>query len=194
MIVDEQSASLAQRLRSERERRGWSLSELASRAAVSKSMISKVERAEASPTAALLGRLSGAFGMTMSSLLENKRAAPNRLVRQANQSVWKDPATGYIRRAICPPGVGCIEVTEITLPPGATVAFPKEAFAFVDQQIWMRQGVLHFLEGELPHVLRRGDHLTLGSPANCAFENRQTTACVYVVVLVRSDAVSRNRG
>ncbi|MGO9450238.1 MAG: helix-turn-helix domain-containing protein [Candidatus Binataceae bacterium] len=194
MIVDELSATLAQRLRRERERRGWSLVELANRAAVSKSMISKVERAEASPTAALLGRLSGAFSMTMSSLLENEPPLPNRLVRQAEQSMWKDPATGYIRRAIRPPGVGRIEVTEITLPPRAMVAFPKEAFAFVDQQIWMRQGVLHFLEGELLHVLRRGDHLTLGAPANCAFENRQKTACVYVVMLVRSDVVPRNPG
>jgi len=186
MIVDSPGESLARRLRAERERRGWSITELASRAAVSKSMISKVERAEASPTAALLGRMSGAFGMTMSSLLEDQPAMPSRLVRRAEQSVWRDPATGYVRRTICAPGRGRVEITEVTLPAGAKVAFPKEAYAFTDHQIWMRKGVLHFIEGKTVHELRAGDHLTLGPPSNCRYENRQRTECVYTVMLVRS--------
>ena len=52
---------LARRLRLEREARGWSLAELAARSGVSKAMISKIERDEVSPTAALLGRTSGAI-------------------------------------------------------------------------------------------------------------------------------------
>jgi transcriptional regulator with XRE-family HTH domain len=183
--VDEVARSLAQRLRREREQRGWALSELARRAAVSKSMISKVERGEASPTASLLGRLAGAFGTTMSSLLAEQPGS-ERLTRRGDQSLWKDPATGYLRRAICPPGAGRIEVTEVTLPAGARVAFPKEAFVFLDQQIWTLRGTLHFAEGAVVHVLRRGDHLTLGPPSDCMFENRQKSACIYVVMLVRS--------
>jgi transcriptional regulator with XRE-family HTH domain len=183
--VDETARSLAQRLHRERELRGWALSELARRAAVSKSMISKVERGEASPTASLLGRLAGAFGTTMSSLLAEP-ACPQRLTRRGDQSLWKDPATGYLRRAICPPGAGRTEVTEVTLPAGARAAFPKEAFAFLEQQIWMLRGTLHFTEGPVVHVLRRGDHLTLGPPSDCTFENHDKNACVYLVMLVRS--------
>ncbi len=56
------AAAIAERIRLEREDRGWSLSELAERSGVSKAMISKIERCEASPTATVLGRLSGAFG------------------------------------------------------------------------------------------------------------------------------------
>ncbi len=149
-------------------------------------MISKVEREEASPTAVLLGRMSAAFGITMSNLLEDDRPSQKRLLRRAEQSIWKDPATGYMRRSVCPPGSGRIELTEVTLPPGASVAFPKEAFAFVDQQIWVLKGVLHFTEGKALHVMYRGDHLTLGPPSNCTFTNRQKTECTYVVALVRS--------
>ena len=47
-IEDKAGAGLAQRIRSEREARGWSLADLAGRADVSKAMLSKVERAEAS--------------------------------------------------------------------------------------------------------------------------------------------------
>ena len=58
-------AQLAHRLKRERETRGLTIAALAGLSGVSKAMISKVERAEASPTADLLGRLSGAFGLTV---------------------------------------------------------------------------------------------------------------------------------
>ena len=45
-LVDDLSHRLAQRLRLERDGRGWSLAELAERAGVSKATISKIERAE----------------------------------------------------------------------------------------------------------------------------------------------------
>ena len=56
--------AISARVKTEREARNWSLSELAERSGVSKAMISKIERGEASPTATVLGRLSGAFGLT----------------------------------------------------------------------------------------------------------------------------------
>ena len=68
-------AHLAMRIRLEREQRGWSLADLAQRSGVSRAMINKVERGESSPTAALLGRLSGALGLTMSTLLARAEAA-----------------------------------------------------------------------------------------------------------------------
>lgn len=77
-------------------------------------------------------------------------------------------------------------MTEVTLLAGARVAFPKEEFAFVEQQIWIRRGTLHFTESPVVHVLRRGDHLTLGPTCDCTFENHDKNACVYLVMLVRS--------
>src|SRR5437764_460660 len=79
-IVDSVDSTIAARVRGERTVRRWSLDELAERASVSKAMISKIERAEASPTAALLGRLSAAFGLTL--------FAPDRLVGCAD---WSAP-------------------------------------------------------------------------------------------------------
>src|ERR1700759_5024037 len=98
-IVDDITSSLAARIRGERTTRRWSLDDLAERSAVSKAMISKIERAEASPTAALLGRLAAAFGLTISALLADSEAPPGPL-RAADQPVWRDPATGYIRRQV----------------------------------------------------------------------------------------------
>ncbi|HWA48738.1 MAG TPA: helix-turn-helix transcriptional regulator, partial [Dongiaceae bacterium] len=69
IIEDSLDAQIALRIRAEREARDWSLDELAQRSGVSRAMISKVERQESSPTAVLLGKLSAAFGLTLSQLL-----------------------------------------------------------------------------------------------------------------------------
>ncbi|MCL7708626.1 helix-turn-helix transcriptional regulator, partial [Enterobacter kobei] len=76
-------------MRVERETRGWSLSELAERAGVSRAMIHKIERGESSPTATLLGRLSGALGLSMSTLIARAEMNEGRLLRFADQPVWR---------------------------------------------------------------------------------------------------------
>ena len=169
--------------RSEREARGWSLGNLAERAGVSKAMISRIERGESSPTATLLGYLSGAFGLTISTLLARAEGGASRLVRSHEQAVWQDPETGFRRTAVSPEGTSAIQLVQCELPPGASIAYPAASYAFIDQQIWMLKGILHFIEGEETHELRDGDCLQLGSPTDCRFENRQRKGCEYLVVV-----------
>jgi transcriptional regulator with XRE-family HTH domain len=183
---DGTSRPLARRIRLEREARGWSLAELAGRSGVSKAMISKVEREEASPTAALLGRLSGAFGLTLSALLARAEAGAGRLVRAAEQPVWRDPGTGYLRRQVSPAVAGLpLELTEVELPAGAEVTMPASSYAFIRQMIWALEGVLTFHEGEARHELSPGDCLALGPPAECKFRNDGTRPCRYLVAVLR---------
>src|ERR1700722_7943131 len=68
MSPSQVEASLSARVRLEREARKWKLADLAARSGISRAMLSKIERGEASPTAALLGRLSAAYGLTVSQL------------------------------------------------------------------------------------------------------------------------------
>jgi len=184
-IVNELEIRLAERIRKERGARNWSLAELAERSGVSKAMISKIERGETSPTAALLGHLSGAFGITLSALLARAEAGQRRIARAVDQITWEDPETGLRRTAISPPGSGIIEIVRSELPSGQCVAYPPSAFTFIHQQIWVLKGILHFTEGDEVHILRGGDCLQLGSPVSCKFENRRRAACVYLVVVAR---------
>ncbi|SIT46294.1 Transcriptional regulator, XRE family [Paraburkholderia ribeironis] len=177
--------AISARVKTEREARNWSLSELAERSGVSKAMISKIERGEASPTATVLGRLSGAFGLTLSTLLALAEQTGERLVRQADQAVWQDPETGYTRRRISPPTGGVLELLEIELPAGVKVPYPPDAFVFQHQQIWVTQGVLTFREGSQTYRLEAGDCLQLGAPVECEFFNAGDEVCRYVVGLVR---------
>jgi transcriptional regulator with XRE-family HTH domain len=176
--------AIASRLKAERETRGWSLAELAERSAVSKAMISKIERNQASPTATLLGRLSGAFGLPLSVLLALAERDEERTSVYDRQPVWTDPETGYTRRAVSPLNAP-IELLEVTLPPGVRVPYPASAFAFQHQQIWVLQGLLDFQEGPALHHLSQGDCLMLGAPADCVFFNAGEEPARYVVALTR---------
>ena len=185
IILDDPTPALAARIRREREGRGWSLGELAERSGVSKGMISKVERGEASPTAALLGRLSGAFDLTLSALLARAEARGGRLARAAEQPRWQDPATGYVRRQASPISDSPLELVHVELPPRASVSFPAQAYAFVRQLIHVIDGRLTFIEGSQTHALKPGDCLELGPPSDCTFRNDTRRPCVYLVVVLR---------
>ena len=109
-ITDTMNQRISARIRLERESRGWSLSELADRAGVSRAMIHKIERGDSSPTATLLARLSGAFGISMSTLIARAEMQEGKLLRLANQPVWRDPQTHYLRRHVSPRTLSLIHI------------------------------------------------------------------------------------
>jgi transcriptional regulator with XRE-family HTH domain len=177
--------SLADAVRAARDAHGLSTSALAERSGVSRAMIAKIERAEVQPTAALLGRLSGALGMTLSELIARAERSDQRLVRAADQPTWTDPQTGYRRRAVTPISGGPLELVEVELPPGAEVSYPADSYAFIHQQIWVLDGRLRFREGDADHELEAGDCLQLGPAAPCTFINPTRRPCRYLVALTR---------
>jgi len=157
---DALEARLAARLASLRAERGWSLDELATRSGVSRTTLSRLERGETSPTAALLGRLCTAYGRTMSRLIAETEAEPPQLVRAAAQSVWTDPATGFRRRTVSPPAAGFdAELVEATLPAGTEIRYDAPGVAGLEQHIWMLAGTLHLTVEATQHTLHEGDCL-----------------------------------
>ena len=184
-IVNDPTQSLAARIALEREARGWSLAGLAERSGVSKAMISKIERGEASPTATLLGRLSGAFGLTLSTLLARAEQSGGRLLRAADQPQWQDPESGYVRRQVSPRADVPVELIRVELPVGASVDMPASSYTFIRQLMWVLKGKLTFVEGDTIHEMESGDCLLLGPPADCIFKTRGREPCVYLVVVIR---------
>ncbi|WP_414163653.1 helix-turn-helix domain-containing protein [Superficieibacter sp. BNK-5] len=179
---------ISARIRIERESRSWSLSDLAERAGVSRAMIHKIERGESSPTATLLGRLSGAFGISMSTLIARAEMQEGKLLRVENQPVWHDPQTGYLRRHVSPRSDLPIDLVQIELPAGSDVPMPASSYALARQLIWLQQGELVFVEGDTRHDMRAGDCLELGPPNDCRFINESTMPCVYLVVRLNPSA------
>jgi transcriptional regulator with XRE-family HTH domain len=185
-IIDGSTTQIARRLHLERDMRGWSLADLAERSGVSKATISKIEREEVSPTAVILVRLAGAFDLTLAGLLLRAEGEGNRLSRAGEQPVWRDPATGYVRKQMfCRPDHP-LEITRVELPAGQRIAFPASSYAHIRQAVWVQKGELVILEGDGRHVLSAGDCLGFGPPSEVTLANETATPCTYLVVLARS--------
>ncbi|HXI07245.1 MAG TPA: XRE family transcriptional regulator [Bradyrhizobium sp.] len=185
-LVDDLGRRLAQRIRLERDGRGWSLAELAGRSGVSKATISKIERAEVSPTAVVLVRLASAFDLTLAGLLLRAEGAGERLSRAAGQPVWRDPETGYVRRQLFSRPDHPVELVRVELPARQRVALPASSYAHIRQLVWVQSGSLVITEGSERHALAAGDCLGFGLPAETTFANETNATCTYVVALARS--------
>ncbi|SDR56983.1 transcriptional regulator, XRE family with cupin sensor [Rhizobiales bacterium GAS191] len=186
ILIDESSTQIARRLRLERDMRGWSLADLGERSGVSKATISKIEREEVSPTAVILVRLAGAFDLTLAGLLLRAEGEGKRLSRAAEQPVWRDPGTGYLRKQVFSRPDHPLEVVQVELPAGQRVVFPASSYAHIRQAVWVQTGDLVIIEGGDRHLLSAGDCLGLGAPSEVTLGNETARPCTYLVVLARS--------
>ena len=177
---------LAARIRELRAARGLSLEALSGISGVSRSTISLIERAETSPTAVVLEKLASGLGLSLPALFEfsgNPSADP--VSRRGDQSVWTDPASGYTRRNVSPPGFPQpIRIVEVHFPAGARVAFDNTVGNRVDhQQIWMRQGAMKLTVGDETFTLNPGDCLAMRLDRPTVFHNPTRKPARYVVVI-----------
>ncbi|NUT51161.1 MAG: helix-turn-helix transcriptional regulator [Saccharothrix sp.] len=151
---------LAARLAALRTERAWSLEDLAHRAGVSRSTLSRLERAEISPTTALLSKLCATYELTMSQLLAEVEPAPSPLVRADRQAVWRDEDAGITRRSVSPPSTGLRgEVLEVTLRPGADIAYESSPVPGLEHHVWVLEGNLAITADGTTHEVHPGDCL-----------------------------------
>lgn len=177
-------ARIGARVRTLRAARGLTLDGLARTAAVSRAMLSRIERGESSGTAQLLNRVCAGLGVTLSALFAGTEAPASPLVRRAAQPEWRDPATGYRRRAVSPSGTGSpVSITEVEFPPGADVSFEAAALPGADQHVWVLDGTLDLDLGGEAFRLHAGDclHMRFGHPIR--FRNPAARPIRYAVVI-----------
>jgi transcriptional regulator with XRE-family HTH domain len=187
--------SIATRVRELRAARGLSLDAAARKSGVSRSMISVIERGESSPTAVVLDKLASGLGVTLSTLFAGPAPSglPKRPVaRRRDQPAWKDPASGYVRRNVSPPGTGQpFQIVEVRFPAGARVAFENAPRGpHVRQQVWVLVGTMDVTVGRERHRLETGDCLAMRLDEPTMFHNPGRRAARYAVV-VASDPAER---
>jgi transcriptional regulator with XRE-family HTH domain len=179
------NSRIAGRVRSLRAAADLSLEALAGKCAVSRSMISLVERGESSPTAVMLEKIATGLGVTLAALFDDPAAAPSPVSSAKDRASWRDPQSGYVRRNISPANFPSpIRIVEIAFPPGAKVAYQSGAReAAVAQQIWVRSGALEVTVGKLTHKLSKDDCLAMQLGTPVTFRNRGRKTARYIVVL-----------
>lgn len=175
---------IARRLSTLRSERRLTLAQLAERSAVSKAMISRIERNESSPTASVLGRLAGGLGVTLSELLGDTQAPAAPLCRRDRQEVWEDPASGYRRRQVGArdPHSGC-EMVEVEIPADTRLDYPRWGGRPYRQRLWLLEGTLEIGYGEQRFMLEHGDRLDFGVDRAVTFVTAGQP-CRYLLVIL----------
>jgi transcriptional regulator with XRE-family HTH domain len=180
------NARIARNLRELRDQRGYTLDALAERSGVSRSMISLIERGQSSPTAAVLDKLAAGLAVTLATLFEGepREAAPSPLARTAEQPVWTDPASGYVRRNVSPPARSPIQLVDVVFPAGRRVAYDSvQREAEIHQQVWMIDGVMEITVGDTLWRLDAGDCLAMQLDQPIVYRNPGRQPARYLVAL-----------
>ncbi len=150
--------SVGATVKATRELQQLSLNELAKRAGVSKSMISRVEQGLTSPTAVMLAKLAEGMTVSLSSLLRGEFGPPVHIQTEAEQPIFKDPKTGLVRRTLSPVSPdAAIEIVHNSLPAKkATGAFPSHS-AGTQEHIVVLAGKIEVIVGRRTLKLSQGD-------------------------------------
>jgi transcriptional regulator with XRE-family HTH domain len=181
---------IARRIRELRKAHDLTLDRLSDLSGVSRSTISSIEREETSPTAAVLDKLADALGISLAAFFADdaRDATESPLSRLAQQQVWTDPASGYVRRHVSPPGFASpLELAEVTFPPGRSVSFDSPIRSIVTHQlVWMLEGDMEITLADTTWRLRTGDCLAMVLDQRMTFRNPTRKPARYAVALTAS--------
>ena len=194
-VTQDINSRIASRVRALRTDLGLTLDALAAKCDVSRSMISLVERGEASPTAVVLEKIATGLDVPLATLFDDSSAPASPMSRRDDRTPWCDPQSGYVRRNISPANFPSpIQIVEIVLPAGARVAYETGARDLsVHQQIWVREGSIEVTLGSVTHRLSEDDCLAMQLNARTAFRNRTRKPArdILIVATERSRAWRR---
>ncbi|NOK04302.1 MULTISPECIES: helix-turn-helix domain-containing protein [Myxococcus] len=183
--ADDIDRQIAQRLRALRAERRWSLDELARRSQVSRATLSRLENAEVSATAMVLGKLCAAYGLPLSRLMHMVEANFVPLVRREAQPVWTDASVGFQRRSVSPPAQTLAgEALVCELAPGASITYDEPPRRGLEHHLLLLEGRLDITVDGQTHTLQPGDCLRYQLFGPSAFATPKHSAARYVLFLV----------
>jgi transcriptional regulator with XRE-family HTH domain len=153
MELHETLVSIAESLREERTRAGLTLDQLAQRAELSTAHLSRLESGERQPSVAALLALSRALGVSMSTLLGERRGAPALSIYPAGGPAHEAngltiaPCSGF-------PGSATLEALQITIRPDREP--PEPARHRGEEWIYVVAGRLRLEFDGAAHLLDAG--------------------------------------
>ncbi|MEI2386407.1 XRE family transcriptional regulator [Breoghania sp. JC706] len=175
---------IAERLKSLRSERGWSLDALSAFSGVSRATLSRLENGEVSPTTAILARLCAAHSMTLSRLMLMAEETFAPLVPRAEQPEWEDAGAGFRRRSVSPPATALSgEVLECRLAPGADIAYDAPPREGLEHHLVLIEGALAVTVDGETHHLSPGDCLRYRLVRESRFETADVSAGYFLFMV-----------
>ncbi len=161
---------LAAKLKQLRQQKGWTLETLADYSGVSRATLSRIEKAEVSPTTNVLAKLCSAYQMTLTQLMQLTENQQPALIRAAEQDVWRDEENGFVRKVVSPPGLDFRgEMIACELPPGCKIDYDTPTRMGLEHHLLMQSGELTLTVGNYTYHLQAGDCLRYRIFANSNF-------------------------
>jgi len=181
--------NLGAHLRAARVERRLTLSEVASRAGLTKGFLSQLERGESSASIASLLALCDVLDVSIAKVLERASAvAASPVVRRADRKTLYLGGKGVIDELVSSPHDRRFEVFETHLEPlgspGDDLYSLGAEFGFA----YVLQGRLEFVLKDASYILRRGDTITYSPREPHTFRNPSSTRPAQVIFL-KSPAV-----
>jgi len=174
-------------VRQRRETAGLTLEQLSKRSAVSRAMLSKVERGETSPTSGVATKIAQALDTSLTDLIGAPTASGVTVVmRKSDRPVFRDPDTGFERHIVSAAlGAGRIEMVCHYLPAHVSTGPLPASPPGTEKQLVVIRGVLTLAVAGVAERLRAGDSLFFQADAVLEFTNHANTPCEYLMVISR---------
>ncbi len=150
--------SIGATIRATREAQHLSLNDLAKRAGVSKSVLSRIEQGLTSPTAVMLAKLAEGLTVSLSHLLRADAGPPVHIQSEAEQPIFRDPKTGLVRRTLSPVSPDAtVELVHNRLPVRrASGLFPAHSLG-TQEHVVVLAGQIEVTVGKRRFILNQGD-------------------------------------
>ena len=177
---------LGEAIKARRLERGLTLEGLAARCAVSRAMLSEIERGAKTPSIRVVCQIAAGLGTTVARLIGEEPEGDERapvVVRAAERRTLIDPQTGAVRQELAPAYLQHgVEVVWCSLPPGgATGTLPAQHPGAVEHVTVVR-GALRCRIGGREVVLGVGDSVFYDADVPRAFGDPGDEGCEYVLI------------
>ena len=182
-ITEKAPDALASHLRALREHRDLTLADVASRTSISRATLSRIEKGDVSPTAETLGQLASVYALPISQLLSPLEPGFQPVIRQKEQSVWRDPSHRFVRRSVSPPsGQLSVELIEGEIAPNERITYQAPALPGQEHHLYVLEGELTLTVEQHAHALGQGDCLRYILFGETIFETGDAP-CRYLIAL-----------
>lgn len=159
---------LGTRLRHTRLAAGYTLRELADKAGCSESLISKLERSQASPSLAMLHRLAVALDTNIANLTRDEAPQTGPILRRGERPVIGSGGIA-LERLVLPVRGGLLQANIHIVAPGAVT---DGQIVHAGEEIgYVLEGTLELLLGDEVHTLQTGDAFTFASQVPHGYRN-----------------------
>jgi Predicted transcriptional regulators len=176
--------SIGATIRATQEAQQLSINELAQRAGVSKSVISRIEQGMTSPTAVMLAKLAEGMAVSLSQLLRGESGPPIHIQSLAEQPVFRDPQTGLVRRTLSPVSPdAALEIVYNSLPGRrSTGLFPAHSLG-TQEHIVVLSGAIEVQVGQRSFSLSAGDAAQFAADVEHSVRNALVRKAEWLLVI-----------